>query len=189
MTTDPTLTLGVPRQARSSGAARARPVWAILTGPYALLLLFLLIVPLANVALFSIHRYSPTKVALPELTFDNFRKIADLYYLRLFARTLKLGLITTVICAVLGYPLAYWLARVRPRLQAIGMFFPDHAADGQRGDPDLWLDRHSRTQRATQRGACRVGPGTGPTALHRYGCRDRPGQRLPTVYGIAADGG
>jgi ABC-type spermidine/putrescine transport system permease subunit I len=122
MTTDPTLTLGVPRQARSSGAARARPVWAILTGPYALLLLFFLIVPLANVALFSIHRYSPTKVALPELTFDNFRKIADLYYLRLFARTLKLGLITTVICAVLAYPLAYWLARVRPRLQAIGMF-------------------------------------------------------------------
>ena len=84
--------------------------------------LFLLIVPLANVALFSVHRYSPTRVALPELTFDNYRKIADLYYLRLFARTLKLGLITTVICALLGYPLAYWLARARPRLQAVGLF-------------------------------------------------------------------
>src|SRR5215471_10681848 len=70
----------------------------------------------------SMHRYSPTLVALPELTFDNYRKIADLYYLRLFARTLKLGVITTLICAVLGYPLAYWLARARPRLQAVGLF-------------------------------------------------------------------
>ena len=32
---------------------------------------------------------------LPELTFDNYRKIFDLYYVRLFARTLRLGLITT----------------------------------------------------------------------------------------------
>src|SRR5215469_12787711 len=101
ITTDPALALGVSRQARPGGAAKARPVWAALTGPYGLFLLLLLIVPLANVALFSIHRYSPTQVALPELTFDNYRKIADLYYLRLFARTLKLGLITTVICALL----------------------------------------------------------------------------------------
>jgi ABC-type spermidine/putrescine transport system permease subunit I len=56
------------------------------------------------------------------LTFDNYCKIADLYYLRLFARTLKLGLITTAICALLGYPLAYWLARTRTRLQAVGLF-------------------------------------------------------------------
>src|SRR5215813_5534642 len=121
MTTDPTLTLGVPRQARSSGAARARPVWAILTGPYALLLLFLLIVPLATVALFSIHRYSPTKVALPELTFDNFRKIADLYYLRLFARTLNRGLVATLSCAGIGYWRACSWSRAWPGRQSMGV--------------------------------------------------------------------
>ena len=58
----------------------------------------------------------------PELTFDNYRKIFDLYYLRLFGRTLRLGLITTAVCVVLGYPLAYWLARARPRMQAVGLF-------------------------------------------------------------------
>src|SRR5438132_3122782 len=101
---------------------RTRPIWAFLTGPYAVFLVFLLLVPFANVALYSIHPYSPTKVFLPELTLDNYRKIFDFYYLRLFGRTLRLGLITTAVCVVLGYPLAYFLARARPRVQALGLF-------------------------------------------------------------------
>jgi ABC-type spermidine/putrescine transport system permease subunit I len=101
---------------------RARPIWAFLTGPYALFLLVLLLVPFANIAMYSLHPYSPTKVLLPELTLENYRKIFDLYYFRLFGRTLRLGLITTAVCVVLGYPLAYSLARARPRLQALGLF-------------------------------------------------------------------
>ena len=101
---------------------RARPIWAFLTGPYALFLVFLLLVPFANVAMYSLHPYSPTKVFLPELTLDNYAKIFDLYYVRLFARTLRLGLITTAICVALGYPLAYFLARARARTQALGLF-------------------------------------------------------------------
>src|SRR5438067_2371195 len=101
---------------------RSRPIWAFLTGPYALFLLFLLLVPFANVAMYSLHPYSPTKVFLPELTLDNYRKIFDLYYVRLFGRTLRLGLITTAACVVLGYPLAYFLARARPRVQALRLF-------------------------------------------------------------------
>src|ERR1700724_4434110 len=99
--------------------ARTRPIWAFLTGPYAVFLLLLLLVPFANVAMYSIHPYSPTKVFLPELTLDNYRKIFDLYYVRLFGRTLRLGLITTAVCVVLGYPLAYFLARALPRVQAL----------------------------------------------------------------------
>src|SRR5436853_6589006 len=101
---------------------RARPVWAFLTGPYALFLLVLLVVPFANVAMYSLHPYSPTKVFLPELTFDNYLKIFDLYYWRLFGRTLRLGLITMAACVVFGYPLAYFLARSRARVQALGLF-------------------------------------------------------------------
>src|SRR5438046_5405330 len=96
--------------------------WAALTGPYALFLLFLLVVPFANVAMYSVHTYSPTKVFLPELTSANYLKIFDPYYLRLFGRTLRLGLITMAVCVVLGYPLAYFLARSRPRVQALGLF-------------------------------------------------------------------
>jgi putative spermidine/putrescine transport system permease protein len=101
---------------------KARPVWAFLAGPYALFLLLLLIVPFANVALYSVHPYSPTKIVLPELTFDNYGKLFDLYYVRLFTRTLRLGLVTTIVCALFGYPLAYWLARARSQLQTLGLF-------------------------------------------------------------------
>ena len=107
---------------RPTYGAKPRPVWALLASPYALFLLMLLIVPFANVAFFSVHSYSPTKILLPELTFDNYRKLFDLYYLRLFGRTLRLGLITTIVCVLLGYPLAYFLARARPRVLAIGLF-------------------------------------------------------------------
>src|ERR1700745_866062 len=98
----------------------ARPIWGFLTRPYALFLFALLLVPFANIAMYSLHPYSPTKVFLPELTFDNYRKIFDLYYVRLFGRTLRLGLITTAVCAVLGYPPAFFLRPARPRLQAVG---------------------------------------------------------------------
>src|SRR5882672_6585486 len=101
---------------------RTRPAWAFLTGPYAVCLLFLLLIPFANVAMYSLHPYSPTKVFLPELTLDNYSKIFDLYYARLFGRTLRLGLITTAACVVLGYPLAYFLARAKPRVQTLGLF-------------------------------------------------------------------
>jgi len=100
---------------------KARPVWAVLTGPYALFLLMLLIVPFASMAVFSLHPYSPTKIALPELTFDNYRQIAALYYVRLFGRTLQLSLVSTGICVVFGYPLAYVLARAQPRMQTLGL--------------------------------------------------------------------
>src|SRR5215472_8133879 len=94
---------------------RARPIWAVLTGPYALFLVLLLVVPFASMAVFSLHPYSPTKIALPELTFDNYRQIAALYYLRLFGRTLQLSVVSTIICVVFGYPLAYVLARAGRR--------------------------------------------------------------------------
>ena len=101
---------------------RARAIWAVLIGPYALFLVLLLVVPFASMAVFSLHPYSPTKIALPELTLDNYRQIAALYYLRLFARTLQLSLVSTAICVVFGYPLAYVLARARPRMQTLGLF-------------------------------------------------------------------
>jgi ABC-type spermidine/putrescine transport system permease subunit I len=107
---------------RARGRPRRRPAWAALAGPYAIFLLVFLIVPFANVAIFSVHAYSPTKIVLPELTLDNYRKLFDLYYLRLFGRTLRLGLLTTAICALLGYPLAYFLARARGKTLAVGLF-------------------------------------------------------------------
>ncbi|GGE82018.1 ABC transporter permease [Stappia taiwanensis] len=51
-------------------------------------------------------------------TLDHFtRFLGDPYYLNVLWRTVRLSLIITVICAAVGFPLAYIMARVGPRLR------------------------------------------------------------------------
>ena len=45
------------------------------------------------------------------------RFLSDPFYLNILWRTVRLSLIITVICAVLGFPYAYIMARVSPRLR------------------------------------------------------------------------
>src|SRR5215510_9348344 len=95
---------------------------SLLVGPYALYLLVFLVLPFANVALLSVYLHSPTKIAVPVLTGANYEKLWEAYYATLFLRTLRLSLIVTAVCAVLGYPLAYLLARSTPRVMTLGLF-------------------------------------------------------------------
>ncbi len=50
------------------------------------------------------------------------RVIGDAYYLQVIAQTLGLGLAVTAICAVLGYPLAYAIARLSGPAKALLIF-------------------------------------------------------------------
>jgi len=99
-----------------------RPYWTLFVGPYGLYLLVLLVVPLANIAFYSLLTYSPTKIVTFDLTLANYAKLWDSYYLELFLRTVRIALITTASCAALGYPVAYVLARARPAMMSLGLF-------------------------------------------------------------------
>jgi len=101
---------------------RPSPYWTLFVGPYGLYLLAFLVVPFLNVALLSVYLHSPTKIAVPTFTMDNYAKLWDVYYANLFLRTLRVSLVVTGVCAVLGYPLAYFLARSRPRITTLGLF-------------------------------------------------------------------
>ena len=89
------------------GAGRS-PAWALFVGPYGIYLLVFLVLPFANVALLSVYLHSPTKIAVAEFTGANYAKLWEVYYFTLFLRTLRLSLAVTVLCAVLGLPLAPW---------------------------------------------------------------------------------
>ena len=56
------------------------------------------------------------------LTFANYTSIVDLLYLRIFWRSLWLAVVTTVICLVMGFPLAYVIARAPRRWQGVLLF-------------------------------------------------------------------
>src|SRR5437773_9799562 len=56
------------------------------------------------------------------LTLGNYTSIADPLYLRIFWRSLWLAVLTTVICLLMGFPLAYVIARAPQRWQGILLF-------------------------------------------------------------------
>jgi ABC-type spermidine/putrescine transport system permease subunit I len=96
--------------------------WALFVGPYGAYLLVFLVLPFVNVALLSVYLHSPTKIAVEEFTATNYAKLWEVYYATLFLRTLRLSLVVTVVCAVLGYPVAYFLARSTSRIMTLGLF-------------------------------------------------------------------
>ena len=98
------------------------PTWALFVGPYGIYLLVFLLLPFVNVALLSVYLHSPTKIAVAEFTSANYAKLWEAYYFTLFLRTLRLSLVVTVLCAVLGLPLAFLLARSTSRIMTLGLF-------------------------------------------------------------------
>lgn len=98
------------------------PPWVWLLGPYLLLLISALLLPLTNLATISVFKHSPSTMWVAEPTAANYVRLLDAYYLQVLVRTLRIGLITTLACLILGGPLAYWLARCSQRTLAIGLF-------------------------------------------------------------------
>jgi len=102
---------------------KARRSWipALLLTPSLLLLLFAFVTPLGILIVYSFYDSRPGGVMIPAFTFKHYiRFLGDPFYLNLLWQTVLLGLWVTAWCIVLGYPLAYVLARTRSRsLRAI----------------------------------------------------------------------
>ena len=77
-------------------------------------LAFLMLIPLSMLFVFSFYRNISGGYYESALILDNYVRFftSDLYRGRLWF-TLEISLVTTVVCLVVGYPLAYYLARLR----------------------------------------------------------------------------
>jgi ABC-type spermidine/putrescine transport system permease subunit I len=100
----------------------ARPYGLALLLPLALYLVVFLVIPFANIIVLSFYTYSPTRIWTPELTTANYEGLVDTAFLAVLTRTLRLGLVSTALCVVFGYPLAYFLARAPRRIATMGVF-------------------------------------------------------------------
>ena len=81
----------------------------------ALIWLFILIIaPLLLVVLVSLATRGPYGKTVYAFTVDNFRQAFDVLYLRTYWRTIWIATATTAICALLSYPVAYYLALRAP---------------------------------------------------------------------------
>jgi spermidine/putrescine transport system permease protein len=98
----------------SGRGAFARP--ARLLSPALSMLFMLLVVPILFVLVYSFWLRTATGAVQPTLTLANWRELfSDVYYWEILFRTLRLAVVTTTICALVGYVVAYFLAYTRFR--------------------------------------------------------------------------
>jgi putative spermidine/putrescine transport system permease protein len=91
-----------------------------LVGPATLYVGLGLLLPLAILFRYSLNQFVPGKFMVDALTIENYVKFfTDVYYTAVLTRTVRIALITTVICLAMGFPLAYVLARTRTRYKNV----------------------------------------------------------------------
>ena len=78
-------------------------------------LFILIIAPLLLVVLVSLATRGPYGKTIYVFTVDNFTRAFDVLYLRTYWRTVWIATATTAICALLSYPVAYYLALRAPQ--------------------------------------------------------------------------
>ena len=86
--------------------------------PYIIWSFLLIALPLLLIVLYSITSGDNSLLTI-HLTLDNFRKILDPVYINVFAKSLEIGLITTLICFILAYPMAYFISKFNDETQSI----------------------------------------------------------------------
>lgn len=96
-------------------AVTGRPYLLLLLPTLALLAIFF-VTPLVSLFISSFRQYVPGKGISEALTVQNYVKfLTDFYYIGVLLKTLLLGLTVTLATLVIGYPLAYFIARTNSR--------------------------------------------------------------------------
>ncbi|SHM85938.1 spermidine/putrescine transport system permease protein [Anaerosporobacter mobilis DSM 15930] len=105
---------------KSKHSLRANTIPAITTvGPITLWLLFLVAIPLVYVLVMSFCSIDEFYNVSYHFTLDNYKRLFDTNYLQIYAQSLFIAFFTTVICILLGYPFAYFIARAVSKRKAI----------------------------------------------------------------------
>ena len=76
-------------------------------------------VPLLLIAGVSLASRGPYGTLVWSLSAGAYSRLADSLYISVFARSLALAALNTAVCAVLAYPVAYWIARAPKKKQGL----------------------------------------------------------------------
>src|SRR3954447_7891304 len=91
-----------------------------LVGPATVYVGIGLVIPLLILFRYSLNQFVPGKFMVDALTVENYvRFFTDAYYTDVLTRTVRIALITTIICLAMGVPLGYVLARTRTRYKNV----------------------------------------------------------------------
>jgi ABC-type spermidine/putrescine transport system permease subunit I len=86
-------------------------------------IVLLLVIPYAYLVIISFWKYDPVKLFIATFTLENYiRYLTDPFYLGSLAYTLRNAIIITAMALILGYPLAYFLARTKSPRKSVYVF-------------------------------------------------------------------
>ncbi len=89
-----------------------------LVKPYLVWSALMIVIPLFMIFMYAVTKSGNSLLNI-SFTLDNFIKIFDPVYISVFIKSIKLGIITVVICTVLGYLLAYIITRFSEKAQSV----------------------------------------------------------------------
>ncbi|HEV7257976.1 MAG TPA: ABC transporter permease [Bosea sp. (in: a-proteobacteria)] len=90
----------------------------LLVVPATLFVAIGLLGPIAILFRYSLNQFIPGQFMVDGLTIENYVKFfTDPYYLNVLLRTVRVAVICTVVCLIMGFPLAYVLARTQSRFK------------------------------------------------------------------------
>ena len=92
--------------------------------PYVLWIAIFIVVPLLLIMYFAFTKGDSKNFSTFQFSLDNFRRFFTPIYLKVLGRSVNLALISTIICLILGYPMAFIISKenVRKRNMMILMF-------------------------------------------------------------------
>ena len=106
---------------RAVGERRRSEGWtaSVLIGPATLFIALCLLAPLAILLRYSLNEFVPTRKMMVEaLTIANYVKFfTDPYYTTILGTTVRIAVTVTVACLIIGFPLAYVVARSQSRFK------------------------------------------------------------------------
>lgn len=103
------------QHAAHSKRRQERRQLSLLLAPATLWLLLFFMLPLAVILGYSFLTRGEFGGVEPVVNVENYLKLFNQNYLLIFIRSLWIALLTTVVCLLVGYPMAYFIARQPPR--------------------------------------------------------------------------
>ncbi len=108
-------TTAIARPSRDS-----RLLGASMAFPASLVVLLIIMVPILLLFRYSFNRFDPQQMMQEAFTFENYvRFFSDPYYRDVFFNTVWVAGLCTVLALVLGFPVAYFLAKTQSRFKSL----------------------------------------------------------------------
>jgi spermidine/putrescine transport system permease protein len=112
-------------QKAESKRRRKTPEWLagnILLAPTSVWFIFLLVIPTLLIMAYALGQrgvFEPIRFSWGKLVWSNYSKALNPDFLPIFIRSIVYAFVATVFCVVLGFPLAYWIARFGGRFRNV----------------------------------------------------------------------